>query len=175
MAGIQDVVEKGDYVAIKVHLGSEGGYRIVRPIFIRKVVEKVKELGGKPFVTDTCRPPSLDYLEIANMQGINYLSMGAPVIIADGIKGEDYRIVKVDGLILKEVEVASAIADADAMIVVTHAKGHRQTGFGGAIKNVAMGCVAKKAKGKIHGVMGEPPMWLSERCERCGICIKACD
>lgn len=175
IAGINEVVEKGDYVAIKVHLGSEGGYRIIRPPFIKKVVEKVKELGGKPFVTDTCRPPSLDYLEIAKMQGINELSVGAPIIIADGIKGNDYRIIKVNGFVLKEIEVASAIADADAMIVLSHSKGHRQTAYGGAIKNVAMGCTARSTKRKIHSVLGDVPIWDESKCIRCGICVKVCD
>ncbi|RLF13573.1 MAG: 4Fe-4S ferredoxin [Thermoprotei archaeon] len=174
--GIDQIVEKGDFVAIKTHLGSQGGFRIVRPPFIRKVVDVVKELGGKPFVTDTCRPPSLDYIEIANMQGINHLSVGAPIVIADGIKGEDYRIVKVNGLVLKEVKVAAAIADADAMIVITHAKGHRMTSYGGALKNLGMGCVCHSEKRRIHSVLGgEPPQWDSSRCELCGICVTSCD
>ena len=174
--GIDEIVEKGDMVAIKMHLGSKGGFRIVRPPFIRKVVEAVKEAGGKPFVTDTCRPPSLDYLEIANMQGINYLSVGAPVIIADGIKGEDYRLIKVNGLVLKEVKVASAIADADAMIVVTHAKGHRMASYGGALKNLGMGCVCSSEKKLIHSVLGGGiPEWHPERCELCGNCVSSCD
>ncbi len=173
---IEEIVEKGDVVAIKTHLGSEGGFRIVRPPFIKKVVEVIKELGGKPFVTDTCRPPSLDYLEIANMQGINHLSIGAPVIIADGIKGEDYRVVKINGLVLKEVKVASAIADADAMIVITHAKGHRISSYGGALKNLGMGCVCHSEKRHIHSVLGgELPQWDSTRCELCGICVSSCD
>ncbi len=175
-AGIRDVISEGDTVAIKTHFGSPGGFRIVRPIFLKKIVEVVKELGGKPFVTDTCRPPALDYLEIANAEGINHLSVGAPVIIADGLKGNDYRLMKINGEVLKEVEVASAIYEADAMIVVSHVKGHRMAGFGGALKNLAMGCTAKPGKRRIHDVLGgEPPVWREEKCTRCGACVSACD
>ena len=175
-AGVREVVEEGDVVAVKTHFGSQGGFRIVRPIFLGKVVEVVKELGGKPFVTDTCRPPALDYLEIANIEGINHLSVGAPVLIADGLRGNDYRLVKVNGEIIKEVEVASAIYEADAMIVVSHVKGHRMAGFGGALKNLAMGCTAKPGKRRVHDVLGgEPPVWREEKCTRCGACVAACD
>ena len=82
-------IDKNDYVAIKTHFGSFGAHRIVRPFFLRKIVEKVKEIGGRPFVTDTVRIPGIEYLEVANMEGINHLSVGAPVILADGIFGRD--------------------------------------------------------------------------------------
>ncbi|RLE62195.1 MAG: 4Fe-4S ferredoxin [Thermoprotei archaeon] len=174
--GIEDVIEKGDYVAVKMHLGSRGGFRIIRPPFVREVVEEVKSLGAYPFITDTCRPPSLEYLEIANIEGINPLSVGAPVIIADGLRGNDFRTVSVNGEVIKEIEVASAIAEADSMIVLTHVKGHRMTGFGGAIKNVGMGCVSKKGKRRVHEKLGgEPPMWIEEKCDKCKACVKTCD
>lgn len=175
-AGIEDTVERGDYVAIKMHLGSKGGFRIIRPPFVRKVVEEIKSMGAHPFVTDTCRPPSLEYLEIAYSEGINPLSVNAPVIIADGLRGEDFRTVTTNGSVLKEIEVASAIAEADSMIVLTHVKGHRMTGFGGAIKNVGMGCVSKRGKRKIHEKLGgEPPIWIEDKCTKCGTCVRTCD
>jgi uncharacterized Fe-S center protein len=62
----------------------------------------------------------------------------APFIVADGLKGENFHLVKTKG-ILQEIEVSGAIAQADAMIVVTHCKGHELSGFGGAIKNLGMG------------------------------------
>ena len=108
MIDFKEFISEKDYVAIKTHFGSYGGHRIVRPIFLKKVVDKVKEVGGRPFVTDTVRIPGLEYLEVANMEGINHLSVGAPVILADGIFGRDSIMVK-SGPILNEIGVASAI------------------------------------------------------------------
>ena len=143
MIDFKGFIEDKDYVAIKTHFGSYGAHRIVRPIFLKKVVDKVKQVGGKPFVTDTVRIPGLEYLDVANMEGINHLSVGAPVILADGIFGRDHIKVK-SGPILKEIGVASAIYYAPAMIVVSHCKGHVGSGFGGAIKNLGMGGVSCK-------------------------------
>ncbi len=172
-------IEKGDYVAIKTHFGSEGGHRIVRPIFLRKVVEAVQAAGGKPFVTDTVRLKGLDYLEIANMEGINPLSVGCPVVLADGIFGRNCIKVKA-GKILGEIGVASELYDADAMVVVTHCKGHIQAGYGGAIKNLAMGAVSdknregKSERAKIHAIDTQLE-WDEEKCELCGDCVEICD
>ncbi|UCG70175.1 MAG: DUF362 domain-containing protein [Thermoplasmata archaeon] len=172
-------IAKGDHVAIKTHFGSEGGHRIVRPIFLRKIVEAVRAASGKPFVTDTVRLKGLDYLETANMEGINHLSVGCPVVLADGLFGRNSVTVSA-GSILGKIGIASEIYDADAMIVVTHCKGHIQAGYGGALKNLAMGAVSdknregKSERAKIHAIdiqLG----WDSEKCELCGDCVEICD
>ncbi len=92
--GLSDYFEKDEWVAVKTHFGSQGAHRIVRPIFLRKVVDALIETGSKPFVTDTVRIKGLDYLEVANQNGINHLSVGAPVVLADGIYGNDNIMVK---------------------------------------------------------------------------------
>ncbi|KYO66153.1 hypothetical protein ATZ99_13450 [Thermovenabulum gondwanense] len=172
-------INKDDYVAIKTHFGSYGAHRIVRPVFLRKIVEKVKTAGGKPFVTDTVRIPGLEYLEVANMEGINHLSVGAPVILADGIFGRDQIRVK-SGPILKDVGVASAIYYAPAMIVVSHCKGHIGSGYGGAIKNLGMGGISCKdhcgrgERGRIHFYENKHLIWLKEKCIKCFSCINVC-
>jgi len=179
MIDFKEFISKKDYVAIKTHFGSYGGHRIVRPIFLRKVVEKVKEVGGKPFVTDTVRIQGLDYLEVANMEGINHLSVGAPVILADGIFGRDTVMVK-SGPILKEIGVASAIYHAPAMIVVSHCKGHIGSGFGGAIKNLGMGGISCKnhcgeaERGRIHFEENKHLEWQEAICIHCGQCVDVC-
>jgi uncharacterized Fe-S center protein len=165
-----------EYVAIKTHFGSEGVHRIVRPIFLCKVVEGVKAVGGKPFVTDTTRIMGWDYLEVANQEGINPMSVGAPVLLADGLFGYD-SIPAQAGPILGQVNVASAIYDAPAMVVVSHCKGHIQSGFGGAIKNIAMGGVSgrhrngdwKQARGHLHAT-GE--MDMVRHLELCTLCLQ---
>lgn len=174
-------IEPDDYVAVKTHLGSEGAHRIVRPIFLRKIVEGVKEVGGKPFVTDSTRIMGWDYLEVANQHGINPMSVGAPVILADGIFGYDNVLVKA-GPILGEINVCSAIHDAPAMMVVSHCKGHIEAGYGGAIKNISMGGVSgrhrsgdwKQARGHLH-VPSEMDMVRDlELCNFCMQCYHVC-
>jgi uncharacterized Fe-S center protein len=170
-----------EYVAVKTHFGSQGCHRIVRPIFLRKIVEGVKAVGGKPFVTDSTRIMGWDYLEVANQEGINPMSVGAPVLLADGLFGYDSMPVQA-GPILGQVNVASAIHDAPAMVVVSHCKGHIQSGFGGAIKNIAMGGVSgqhrsgdwKQARGHLHAT-GEMDMVRNlELCTLCLQCYHVC-
>ncbi|NLU09780.1 MAG: DUF362 domain-containing protein [Tepidanaerobacter acetatoxydans] len=179
MIDFKEFINEKDYVAVKTHFGSYGAHRIVRPIFLKKVVDKVKEVGGKPFVTDTVRIPGLEYLDVANMEGINHLSVGAPVILADGIFGQDQVKVK-SGPILKEIGVASAIYHAPAMIVVSHCKGHVGSGFGGAIKNLGMGGISCKdtcgeaERGRIHFEENKHLNWLDDKCIRCGQCVDVC-
>ena len=176
---LSQYIDKDDKVAVKTHFGSEGGHRIVRPIFLRKVVEAVKSVGGKPFVTDTVRLEGLEYLETANMEGINHLSVGCPVVLADGVFGKNYQI-KFAGSTLGEIGIASEIYDADAMIVITHCKGHIQAGYGGAIKNLAMGAIAANSReggsqrGRVHGIDTKLE-WDEGKCELCGDCVEICD
>jgi uncharacterized Fe-S center protein len=174
--------DEGKYIAIKTHLGAPGAHRIVRPLFLRKVVEAVRAVGAKPFVTDTVRIDGWDYLEVANQEGINALSMGCPVVMADGLFGHDSLPVPA-GPILGEIALASAIHDAPGMIVVTHCKGHIQSGYGGAIKNLAMGCVAgrhrsgdwKQARGHLHAAEGESSVvYDREACVLCLDCLNVC-
>jgi uncharacterized Fe-S center protein len=175
--GLSRYFEKKEWVAIKTHFGSEGAHRIVRPVFLRKVVTAIKEIGAKPFITDTVRIKGLDYLEVANQNGINHLSVGAPVVIADGLYGNDNIMVKA-GEILGEIAVASLIHDVPAMVVCSHIKGHINAGYGGAIKNIAMGAVSgshrtcgwKCGRGAMHAVGEGKFVWDDEKCAFCYQC-----
>ncbi len=173
--------EKNEWIAVKTHFGSEGAHRIVRPVFLRKVVDSLKGIGAKPFVTDTVRIKGLDYLEVANQNGINHLSVGVPVVLADGLYGNDNIVVKA-GEILGEIAVATLIYDVQAMIVCSHVKGHIQAGYGGAIKNVAMGgvssshrhCGWKCGRGAMHTIGEGRLIWDEEKCELCYQCQEIC-
>lgn len=185
-AGLERLIEKmdfgsaiapGEYVAIKTHFGSQGAHRIVRPRFLRILADAVKAAGGKPFVCDTVRIPGWEYLEVANQNGINAQSVGCPIILADGLFGCDSIQVQT-GPVLGHVQVASAIYDAPAMIVVSHCKGHIGAGFGGAIKNLAMGGVAgrhrsgdwKQARGHLHAA--SPDSTILRDAELCTLCLQ---
>ncbi|MEW6571544.1 MAG: DUF362 domain-containing protein [Nitrospirota bacterium] len=173
--------EPKEWIAVKTHFGSEGAHRIVRPVFLRGVVEALKNIGAKPFVTDTVRIKGLDYLEVANQNGINHLSVGAPVVLADGLYGNDNIIVKA-GNIIGEIAVASVIYDVPGMVVCSHVKGHIQSGYAGAIKNVAMGGVSSKhrecgwkcGRGAMHAIGEGKLIWYKDRCELCYQCQEIC-
>ena len=170
-------ISEDDLVAIKVHFGERGSMRHPRPQILRAIVDFVKSCGGKPFITDTTtlyrgyRSNAIDYIETAAINGFDIGTVNAPIIIADGLRGRDYKEIEVGGR-LGKVAVASAIAEADCMIVVSHVKFHVSFGFGGALKNLAMGCVARKTKFAIHSV-AKPKIDIS-RCIGCGICEEHC-
>ncbi|HEX8949342.1 MAG TPA: DUF362 domain-containing protein [Dissulfurispiraceae bacterium] len=172
---------KGEWVAVKTHFGSEGAHRIVRPAFLKKVTDELKRAGAKPFVTDTVRIKGLDYLEVANQNGLNHLSVGVPVVLADGLYGNDNVLVKA-GEILGEIAVASLIHDVPAMVVCSHIKGHINAGYAGAIKNLAMGgvsashrhCGWKCGRGAMHTVGEGKFVWDEEKCAFCYQCEEVC-
>jgi uncharacterized Fe-S center protein len=179
--GLLHYFSPDEWVAVKTHFGSEGAHRIVRPIFLRKVVDALRRIGAKPFVTDTVRINGLDYLEVANQNGINHLSVGAPVVLADGLYGNDSIMVDA-GEILGKIAVASLIHDVPAMVVCSHVKGHINAGYAGAIKNLAMGgvsarhrtCGWKCGRGAMHTIGEGDLVWDPEKCELCYQCRDIC-
>lgn len=179
---IETSVSQGDNVAVKVHMGEYGNLTYIRPPFVREFVELVKAAGGKPFVTDTTtlypknRFTSKQYLKTAAYNGFTKESVGVPIVIADGLMGYDgveQRLRNtVDGCEIDRIKVAERIADSDSMIVLTHAKGHMLSGFGGAIKNLAMGCTTKEAKAAQHSA--NRVVLNADTCNGCGRCVEAC-
>lgn len=179
--GLDNYFDKDEWVAVKTHFGSYGAHRIVRPVFIRKVVDMLKRIGARPFVTDTVRLKGLEYLEVANRNGVNHLSVGAPVVVADGLFGNDNVLVDA-GEILGRIAVASLIYDVRAMVVCSHVKGHINAGYAGAIKNIAMGAVSashrsrgwKCGRGALHTIGEGEMQWNAEICEYCNQCADIC-
>ena len=176
---VLEKINSGDIVAIKTHFGERGTTKTLRPTFIRAVVEKLLELGAKPFVTETTglgltrlRASAIGRMQIAEENGYTHQTLRAPIIIADGLLGFDFVEVAVDGKFLKKVYVAKAIAECDAVIFCTHFKLHMQSGIGGSIKNVGVGCVAKPSKYDVH-VNGFPTI-KEEMCMKCDKCIEIC-
>lgn len=171
-------VRKGDIVAVKIHPGEYGNTTHMHPVLVKTVVDLVKESGGVPFVTDTTvlykgrRFNAADLACTAAWNGFSHAGMGAPFICADGLLGDDSVNVRIGGSKVSEITVASAIAKADCMIMLSHCKGHPGSGFGGAIKNLGMGCLDKAGKTLVHkpGVPGIDP----EKCIGCGKCLADC-
>jgi uncharacterized Fe-S center protein len=173
-AGTFNCVEKGDLVAVKLHVGELGNPYYIQPFFVHDIIRRVKEMGGKPFLTDSNtyyhaqRNNAYDHMVTALTNGFSM----APFIVADGLRSENYRNVKTKG-ILQQIEVSGAIAEANAMIVVSHDKGHELSGFGGAIKNLGMGCTPRAGKLRQHRTVGLKID--TSKCTGCGKCKEACE
>ncbi len=176
-AGLSSVVRTGDLCAIKVHFGELGNDAFLSPVYARKASDAVRAAGGKPFFADTntlysgSRHNAVGHLETAALHGYLPPVCGAPCIIADGLKGRDWREVELGAKWYKSVKIASGFADADSMVVLTHFKGHEMAGFGGAIKNLAMGCAPAAGKKEQHSVRF---FVRSEKCVACGECVEVC-
>jgi len=165
-------------VAIKLHFGERGNTAYIRPIFIRKIVEQVEALKGKPFLTDTntlyggSRSDAVSHLITAMENGFSYSVVKAPIVIADGLIGHASVQVPIDGKIFREVSIAHEIYCADSLVVTSHFTGHELSGFGGAIKNVGMGCASRKGKLSQHSAVG--PKIKRKKCVGCGTCAEWC-
>ncbi len=176
--GLEKGVRPGYLTAIKLHFGEEGNASFIRPVFVRPVVEAIRKLEGRPFVTDTntlyvgSRSDAPSHLETAMRHGFNLSVTGAPVLIADGLKGRSVRSVAVKLRHFDEVKIAAEIHSADAMVVLTHFKGHELTGFGGALKNLGMGCAGREGKLAQHSNIS--PKVVRKRCVGCGHCLEWC-
>lgn len=175
---LKEAIRKDSLVAIKVHFGERGNTSFLRPIYFRPIVERIRELGGKPFLTDTAtlysgsRSDAVSHIETAILHGFSYVTVGCPLIIADGLRGFDGVRVPVEGEVLKQASIARAIFDADFLFVVSHFKGHELTGFAGALKNLGMGCATREGKLAQHSSIS--PKVKREVCKGCKICYETC-
>ena len=178
-AGIGTIDMNGKFVAIKMHFGELGNISYLRPNYAKAVVDVIKELGGKPFLTDCntmypgARKNAIEHLYCAWENGFTPLSVGCPVIIGDGLKGtDDIEVPVVNGEYVKNAKIGRAIMDADILISLTHFKGHEMTGFGGTIKNIGMGSGSRAGKCEQHS--GGKPNIKEELCRGCKRCQREC-
>lgn len=171
-------INKNDLVAIKIHFGELGNLAYIRPQYIKTISQFIEENEGKPFLTDTntlyvgTRSTAPEHITTALVNGFGYLETGCPIIIADGLRGESKIKVKIDGETTTFASISQIIYEADCMLVLTHFKGHEISGFGGAIKNLGMGCASREGKLFQHSTIS--PSVSKKRCTGCGKCIKVC-
>ena len=176
-AGFAEMVAPHDLVALKIHFGERGSDAFINPVFARQVVDRVHALGGLPFLTDTrtlykgSRANAVDHTQVAYEHGFSFATVNAPVLIADGLAGRRGSSVVINQKHFRAVSIAGGIVDADAMIALSHFNGHDVAGFGGAIKNIAMGCATQAGKQQQHAVKA---MVREELCEACGRCVAIC-
>lgn len=166
-----DNIKSGDKVAIKVHVGEALNTRYLRHDYVREVVDAIKSKGGIPTLIETqgignrmnCIEISEDYkvcvghrkneedhLKIAHLHGYTEDIIGAPLKFVDGTDGFQYKKVIIDGIQLKDVAVASGLFKFDKMVVISRFKGHAQCAFGGALKQLGIGCMSKIGKWFAH-------------------------
>lgn len=177
-AGLKNVVPKRGLVAVKLHFGELGNTAFIRPLFLRQVVADIKALGAQPFLTDSntlyagTRGNSVSHLDTAIANGFAYSVIGAPIIIADGMRGATCAEVEIPGELIRRAYIGKEIVEADALISVAHFKGHELSGFGGTIKNLGMGCASRR--GKLDQHSGLSPKVKAKKCVACGACVEHC-
>jgi uncharacterized Fe-S center protein len=173
-----EVFGRKDLVAVKIHFGEEGNTGYIRPQYVRRVVDRLLQIGAKPFLTDTnslyvgTRAEACSHLGTAFDNGFTREITRAPVIIADGLRGNSGVEVLIAGRYVKNARIASDIRNADGMVVLSHFKGHELAGFGGALKNLGMGCAAREGKLEQHSNIS--PRVTRRKCVGCGECITWC-
>jgi uncharacterized Fe-S center protein len=166
-------------VAVKAHFGESGNVSFISPVFYRTIIDKIKLYGGTPFISDTNtlyvgeRNNGIKHLNLALRHGFSYATVDAPLIIADGLTGMDFVDIEINLKHIKKAKIASSFYWANAIIVVSHCKGHMLTGMGGAIKNIGMGAAPRPGKQEQHS--GGAPNFKSKYCIGCGECVKWCN
>ncbi len=171
-------IKENDLVAVKVHFGELGNTAYLRPVFLRSIVRRLKDAGGKPFLTDTntlytgSRSDTVSHLTTAIHNGFDYSCVECPLVIADGLRGTSSSKTAINGEVLKEVHIAKEIADADALVAVTHFKAHELSGFGGTLKNLGMGCATREGKLVQHSTVS--PKVNPDKCKGCKLCHNFC-
>jgi uncharacterized Fe-S center protein len=177
-AGLKEIISTRNLVAIKIHFGEKGNVAFIRPVLIRPIVDAVKDLGAAPFLTDAntlyagTRGNSISHLITAMENGFAYSVVNAPLIIADGLRGASFSKVRIDQEIIKTAYIGKEIVEADVLISAAHFKGHELSGFGGTIKNLGMGCAARKGKLEQHSDLS--PKVKKKKCVGCGECVDHC-
>ena len=176
--GIDTINFDKKLIAIKIHFGEPGNLAFIRPNFVTKLAGYLKTKGGNTFLTDANtlyhgrRANAVTHIMAAYENGFNPLITGCPVIIADGLRGSEFEEIQIDMPICKTAKIGKAVVDADIVISMNHFKGHEMTGFGGALKNLGMGCASVGGKLELHST--SKPKIIEKNCTACKICEKSC-
>lgn len=174
-SGFVNTFDKNNLVGLKLHFGEKGNTTYIRPIFIKRIARFVEDRGAKPFLFDTTtlyrgtRANAVDHIKTAIENGF---SIGYPIIIGDGLLGNAKNNIEINKKQFKNVSIAQVVFSSDVIVSVAHFKCHLLSGFGGAIKNIAMGCASKEGKLAMHSTVS--PYVDKTECISCGICVSNC-
>lgn len=174
-AGLTEIFGQNNLVALKLHFGEKGNTTFIRPLFIKRIARFIEKGGAKPFLFDTttlyrgARANAVDHIKTAFENGFN---IGYPIIIGDGLLGNEKRNVEINKKQIKKASIAQLVFSSDAIVSIAHFKCHLLSAFGGAIKNIAMGCASKEGKLKMHSSI--VPYVDKAKCISCGVCVTYC-
>jgi len=164
---------KGD-LPLKVHFGEKGNNTFIEPKNFQSLISYFKKNNINPFYIETNvlykgeRTKKEDHIRLAKEHGFNDLD----IVIADGEIGEEYREVEINKKHFKKCKIAKEIVKAKQMVVISHFKGHALAGFGGALKQLGMGCAARGGKLDMHS--NSKPIINPLKCKKCGTCVNSC-
>ena len=157
----------GKLTAVKMHVGRGIGFTTIHPLFVKILIDRLKGWGAEVFITD-------QEVGGARVRGYTEELLGCPIVDVCGVTGKYFYPKEVDFQTFRNVDVAGHIHDAEVMIDLSHVKGHGVCGYGGACKNIAMGCVTDRTRQQIHGLEGGIE-WNGEKCTHCELCIRGCN
>ena len=167
-----------DYLAIKTHFGESSDLGFIRPVYIKMLGEVIKEAGALPYLTETStlykgnRDNAIKHISHAHAQGFDFAATGMPIIMADGLFGDEECDVSIDGKLYRSVHIAALFAKCNALVVLSHFTGHLGAGFGATLKNLGMGCASRKGKMEQHSTT--KPKIKKKACTGCGVCAEWC-
>lgn len=173
-----DFINKDYHVAVKMHFGEEGNTGFVNPEYVRVICDKITAKGATAFLSDANtlyrgrRLNSKDHLELAREHGFTKEATGVEVVIPDDTKKENTINIEINQKFIKTAKLARIFIDADAIVAISHFKGHMLSGFGGALKNLAMGCATRE--GKLAQHCDVSPVVYADNCTGCGECQVVC-
>ncbi|KUO50828.1 MAG: hypothetical protein APF76_01215 [Desulfitibacter sp. BRH_c19] len=177
-ARFHEIFSVDDFTALKIHFGEKNNTGHIKPDWLKPYIDLLKETGCKPFLTDTNtlykgqRDNTIDHLMQAYMHGFCIENLGIPIIISDGLLSKNYSEVKIPGNHFESVKIANDILHSNSMVVLSHLTGHILSGFGAAIKNLAMGTAPRSGKQVQHADV--KPKVNPEKCTGCSICTQWC-
>jgi uncharacterized Fe-S center protein len=163
---IKDAFKGCKTLAVKIHFGEPGNDLALKPGDVKPITDMLARSGFRFFFYDTSvaytspRSEPATHKQAALEKGWGKL----------GEIRTDDKYVTVNKKHLSYT-VAKTLVNADAVLVISHVKGHICSGFGGAIKNLGMGALTKESKSAIH--QGGEPEYTSG-CVQCKACEKAC-
>jgi len=171
-------IKAKDMVAVKTHFGEAGSEGYVRPHFFKGLAGLIRSKNGKPFLTETStlyagqRSNAVDHLHLAYQHGFSQEATELPIIMADGLYGDEETEVPIKGVRYQSVKIATLAVKAQALVLVSHFTGHVVAGFGAALKNLGMGLSSRRGKLIQHSTA--TPAIKSKKCTACGTCLKWC-
>jgi uncharacterized Fe-S center protein len=178
LSGFLDLLPYRRKLGVKVHFGEEGNNNFLNPKYVRETINTVSQRGVQPVLLETStlyrgkRADAKSHTELAHSHGFRLSEVLAPIQILDGKRGEKYFTKEINLTYVKKAKIAQGLRRVSLLINLAHFKGHFVTGFGGVIKNVAMGLAAKGGKLEMHSLT--KPYVNPDKCKSCGDCLDAC-